>query len=80
MRIGPKTVSSGKRGKFEFKNFLNQMALGTGVGLRYDLGYFIIRLDWGIGIHVPYADSHGFYNVDSFKDAQTLNFAIGLPF
>ena len=67
-------------GKFEFKNFLNQMALGTGVGLRYDLGYFIIRLDWGIGIHVPYADSHGFYNVDSFKDAQTLNFAIGLPF
>ena len=66
--------------KFEFRNFLSQMALGTGVGLRYDLGYFIIRLDWGVGIHVPYADSHGFYNVDSFKDAQTLNFAIGLPF
>ena len=67
-------------GKFELKNLFNQMALGTGVGLRYDLGYFILRLDWGIGLHVPYADSHGFYNVDSFKDAQTLNFAIGLPF
>lgn len=67
-------------GKFELKNFLNEMALGTGVGLRYDLGYFILRLDWGIGLHVPYADSHGFYNVDSFKDAQTLHLAVGLPF
>lgn len=67
-------------GQFRIKNFLNEMALGTGIGLRYDLGYFIVRLDWGIGLHVPYADKHGFYNVDSFKDAQTLNLAIGLPF
>lgn len=67
-------------GQFKFKNILNEMALGTGIGLRYDLGYFIVRLDWGIGLHVPYADKHGFYNVDSFKDAQALNLAIGLPF
>lgn len=67
-------------GKFELKNFFNEMALGTGIGLRYDLSYFILRLDWGIGLHVPYADSHGFYNVDSFSDAQTLHLAIGLPF
>lgn len=67
-------------GQFRIKNFLNEMALGTGIGLRYDLGYFILRLDWGIGLHVPYAGKHGFYNVDNFKDAQTLNLAIGLPF
>lgn len=67
-------------GKFSFKNIFNEMALGTGVGLRYDLGFFMLRVDWGIGLHVPYADSHGFYNVDSFKDAQTLHLAIGLPF
>lgn len=67
-------------GQFKFKNLLNEMALGTGIGLRYNLGYFIIRLDWGIGLHVPYADKHGFYNVDNFKDAQALNLAIGLPF
>lgn len=67
-------------GKFQFKNMFREMALGTGVGLRYDLGYFILRVDWGIGLHVPYADKTGFYNVDSFKDAQTLHLAIGLPF
>lgn len=67
--------------KFEGKNFFRQMALGTGIGLRYDLDYFILRLDWGVGLHVPYETNRsGFYNIDSFKDAQTFHFAIGLPF
>lgn len=67
--------------KFETKNFFRQMALGTGIGLRYDLDYFILRLDWGIGLHVPYETTKtGFYNIDSFKDAQTFHLAIGLPF
>ena len=68
-------------GKFEAKNMFRDMALGTGVGLRYDLDFFIIRLDWGIGLHVPYeTGKSGFYNVDSFSDAQALHLAIGLPF
>ena len=67
--------------KFEAKNFFRQMAFGTGIGLRYDLDYFILRLDWGIGLHVPYETTrHGFYNIDSFRDAQTFHLAIGLPF
>lgn len=67
-------------GKFALKNLFKEMALGTGIGLRYDLGFFMLRVDWGIGLHVPYSDRSGFYNVDSFKDAQTLHLAIGLPF
>ena len=64
--------------KFEMKNALKDLALGTGVGIRYDLDFLVIRLDWGIGLHVPYKT--GFYNVDSFKDSQSLHFAIGYPF
>ena len=68
-------------GQFKFRNMLTQVALGTGVGLRYDLGYFMIRLDWGFGLHVPYnTGKSGFYNVSSFRDAQALHLAIGLPF
>lgn len=68
-------------GKFNWKNVFQQMAVGTGVGLRYDLDYFMIRIDWGIGLHVPYdTGKSGFYNISHFKDAQTLHFAIGLPF
>ncbi len=68
-------------GLFKFKNILNEMALGTGVGLRYDIGYFMIRLDWGLGLHVPYETGKtGFYNISKFKDAQAFHLAIGLPF
>lgn len=64
--------------KFEFKNMFRQMAVGTGVGLRYDLDFFVIRVDWGIGLHLPYKS--GFYNMPNFKDSQSLHLAIGYPF
>lgn len=67
--------------KFEAKSFLRQMAVGTGVGLRYDVGLFVIRVDWGLGLHVPYdTGKSGFYNVSSFKDGQCLHLAVGYPF
>lgn len=64
--------------KFKFKNMFQQMAVGTGVGLRYDLDYFVIRVDWGIGLHLPYKS--GFYNLPNFKDSHSLHLAIGYPF
>ena len=68
-------------GQFQMKNLLREMAVGTGVGIRYDLDFLILRLDWGIGLHMPYdTGKSGFFNIDSFKDCQTLHFAIGYPF
>lgn len=64
--------------KLQLKNLLKETALGTGVGIRYDLEFFVLRLDWGIGLHLPYKS--GFYNFSSFKDSQSLHFAIGYPF
>ena len=67
--------------KFTLKNFFRDMALGTGIGLRYDLDFLILRLDWGFALHVPYeTGKSGFFNINSFKDSQTLHFAIGYPF
>lgn len=69
------------QGRFELKNFFRQMAVGTGVGVRYDVGMFVIRIDWGVGLHVPYDTSkHGFFNIDSFKNANSLHLAVGYPF
>ena len=68
-------------GRFRLKNFFREMAVGTGVGIRYDLDFLIIRLDWGIGLHVPYeTGKSGFFNTDGFKKNQALHFAIGYPF
>lgn len=64
--------------RFRPKNLLKETALGTGIGIRYDLEFFVLRLDWGIGIHSPYKS--GFYNMTSFSDSQCLHFAIGYPF
>lgn len=66
---------------FKAKRIFQDMAFGTGIGLRYDVGFFILRLDWGVGLHLPYdTGKTGFLNVGHFKDAQTLHFAVGLPF
>ena len=64
--------------KFNIKNIFKETALGTGIGVRYDLDFFVLRLDWGIGLHLPYKS--GFYNMPSFGDSQSLHFAIGYPF
>lgn len=67
--------------QFKLKSFLKEVALGTGIGLRYNFGFFVIRLDWGIGLHLPYGTGKkGFYNIPSFKDGQSLHLAIGYPF
>ena len=69
------------RTRFHFDNFFRQLAVGTGVGLRYDLEFLILRLDWGVGLHLPYETTRsGFYNIDRFSRYQTLHFAIGYPF
>ena len=64
-----------------FKEFIDQLALGTGIGLRYDMGFLVIRLDWGLAIHCPYdTGKSGYFNVPSFGKGQTLHFAVGYPF
>jgi outer membrane translocation and assembly module TamA len=65
-------------GQLKFNRLLKDMALGTGVGVRYDLDFFVIRVDWGIGLHVPYKS--GFFNIGKFKDNQSIHLAIGYPF
>lgn len=40
-------------GKFSGKTFLGEMAIGTGFGLRFDVDYFVFRLDAGIKVRDP---------------------------
>lgn len=67
---------------FKASRFFLDLALGTGFGLRYDLGFLVVRLDWGLALHLPCDNgvSGYFFNVKRFKDVHTLNFAIGYPF
>lgn len=67
--------------KFNLKKFPEQVALGTGFGVRYDLDFLVFRLDCGVALHNPYKTSRsGYYNIERFKDGLGIHFAIGYPF
>lgn len=68
-------------GQLQAKSFLKDLALGTGVGLRVDIGMLVVRGDLGIGIHAPYDTGRsGYYNMTSFKNSLAFHLAIGYPF
>ncbi len=68
-------------GRLNSRDFFREIALGTGVGLRFDITYLVIRADLGIGIHAPYDTGRsGYYNIPRFGDGLGLHLAIGYPF
>ncbi|MEG1498592.1 MAG: BamA/TamA family outer membrane protein [Bacteroidales bacterium] len=70
------------KGEFRFKNFYKEIAIGTGVGLRYDFGFFLLRVDVGIPVRNPAVapgKSHWVIGQTKWKDV-LFNFGIGYPF
>lgn len=75
--------SAGERreqARFRFNNFYKQLALNTGVGLRYNLDFFILRLDWGFKLHNPNMPPSQRWFTNLGIGDTALHFAIGLPF
>ncbi len=74
-------------GKFT-GDFMQQMAVGTGVGLRADIKFFVIRFDVAFPIRKPYEpggprwvfDQINFGSSDWRKHNIVWNIAIGYPF
>lgn len=68
-------------GTLKASTFLKDLALGTGLGLRFDIGMLVLRGDLGIGIHAPYDTGRsGYYNMKSFGRSLAFHLAIGYPF
>ena len=73
--------ASRPEGQFSWRKFPEQIALGTGAGLRYDMDFLVFRLDLGVALHAPYKTGKAnYYNIQRFKDGLALHFAIGYPF
>lgn len=68
-------------GNFDFERFYKEIAVGIGFGLRYDFGFFLIRLDLGIPVRNPALPEKERWMLDKvqWKDL-LLNFGIGYPF
>jgi outer membrane protein insertion porin family len=68
------------------KDFLNQLAVGAGVGIRFDLTIFVIRLDVAVPLRKPWEQNPWVMNRIKFSDQPwrreniIYNLAIGYPF
>lgn len=68
-------------GELKADTFAEQIALNTGFGVRYDLDFIVLRLDFGLGLHAPYKTKrNGYFNLNPIKDGFAWHFAIGYPF
>ncbi|GAL88944.1 translocation and assembly module lipoprotein TamL [Jejuia pallidilutea] len=66
-------------GKDKFtSNFLNELGMGTGFGVRVDIQNFVIRFDLAAPFHNPSLPENERFNFD--VSSPILNFAIGYPF
>ncbi|MDR1761541.1 MAG: outer membrane protein assembly factor, partial [Bacteroidales bacterium] len=71
--------------EFLIKRFYKQIAIGTGVGLRLDLSFLLLRFDWGIKVkeafQIPNTNSTFIWgNRRLTRNDWNLTFAIGYPF
>ena len=67
-------------GEFQPDKFINQLAVGTGFGLRIDPDFFVIRLDIGFPLRKPFLPKGERWVTDKFGKDAVLNIAIGYPF
>jgi outer membrane protein assembly factor BamA len=68
------------KAKFNNLNDLEEIALGSGFGLRYDLSFFVIRLDLGFKTYNPaHPEGDRWFKEYNFGHS-VLNFGINYPF
>ncbi|MDR1792260.1 MAG: BamA/TamA family outer membrane protein [Bacteroidales bacterium] len=78
--------SSLPNGNFAFNRFYKEIALCVGVGLRLDLSFFVIRLDYALKLHDPGKETANGWQQFNWKDYKTFRndrgivLGIGYPF
>ncbi|MGE0077296.1 MAG: BamA/TamA family outer membrane protein [Bacteroidales bacterium] len=80
------SIDIGEGTAFEFNKFYKQIALGSGLGIRVNLGFFTLRTDFGYKVYDPAVNPDAsfkpwipFQQKFMWKDVN-FNFGIGYPF
>ncbi len=66
--------------QFQLNSFINDLAIGSGAGLRFDFSFLILRLDLGMKVKDPARDVGNRFVKFGEKGQFALNFGIGYPF
>ena len=65
--------------KFNGLSSLKEIAIGSGLGIRYDLSFFVLRLDAGFKTYEPYLKDRKWFKNYNFASA-VYNIGINYPF
>ena len=67
-------------GTFRFNTFLDEIAISSGWGLRWDFDFIVARLDFGYTLRTPYLPAGEKWATDFDFWNPAINIAIGYPF
>lgn len=69
-------------GEFKVDNFYKEFGLGSGFGIRYDFGFFVLRFDGAIKVIDPENELSKRFVLGkkTMRESSILNFGIGYPF
>ena len=84
LKSNPSDLSS----PFMISNFMDEMAVGTGMGIRVDVSFFVLRFDLAMPLRKPWLEENHRWVTNQIdfgssswrKDNLILNVAIGYPF
>jgi len=84
LKSNPENIGS----PFVFSKFLNEIAVGAGVGLRVDVSFFILRFDLAMPLRIPWLEENHRWVMNEINFGSSawrgknliLNIAIGYPF
>jgi len=67
---------------FHLNSFYNQLAVGTGFGLRFDFTFFVLRADVGFPLRNPYVENNRnwLFGTNKILSGGQFYLAIGYPF
>jgi len=67
-------------GTFRFSTFVNEIAISSGWGLRWDFTFIVARLDFAYTVRTPYLPAGERWTTDFNFWKPAINIAIGYPF
>ncbi len=86
-RLG-NSLQTDEKSQFSLDRFYKEIAVGTGVGLRLNFTFLLVRFDWGMKVYDPaypleerfVIKDWSFDNITNKKEYGLLNIGIGYPF
>jgi outer membrane protein assembly factor BamA len=80
--VWTRKADSSRPGAAFTSHFLNDVAVGVGTGLRFDLSILVLRVDVAAPVRFPWVEGDKKWNFHAVTDISNmvLNLAIGYPF